>query len=320
VALAPLGLVVGLAAFAQEGTPPAPPDVGPDAAPDLEAMAKLAQPGPHHERLARAAGTWSVSGKFWMAEGQPPMESMGESTITPVLGGRFMKHEYTSSFMDQPFIGLGLDGYDNLKQKYVSLWTDTWGTGFYLMEGTLDPKTGVITMLGEWPNPAGGTMKVKSESRHNDDGSMTYAMFDEKGGAWHKTMELVYRRNGPTKEAALQLLRDVLAALEAKDTKKAASYFALPAKAPLAEVEKELGRFIERRHISAAGIQILGERGKWGRLEQAFGPEEAARVAKSYEFDVEAAWGFSLGRAAAAFVWDGKTLKVAIFDDIGTLE
>ena len=38
--------------------------------------------------------------------------------------------------MGQPFSGVGIDGYDNLRKKYVTTWIDTMGTGIFSMEGT----------------------------------------------------------------------------------------------------------------------------------------------------------------------------------------
>jgi hypothetical protein len=42
--------------------------------------------------------------------------------------------------------GLGLNGYDNLQRKYVTVWVDTLGTGIFVMEGTASPDGETITL------------------------------------------------------------------------------------------------------------------------------------------------------------------------------
>ena len=63
------------------------------------------------------------------------------------LGGRFLEERVQSSFMGQPFSGIGYTGYDNVKKKYVSTWMDNMGTMIMVMEGTPDPAGKVYKTL-----------------------------------------------------------------------------------------------------------------------------------------------------------------------------
>ena len=164
---------------------------------------KSGTPGEHHASMQEMVGTWDVAGKFWMQPGQPPMESKGESTFTSILGGRYVQHEHTSQFGDKPFEGFGIDGYDNMKEKHIAFWIDSFGTSFYPMEGTCEDDHSVVTLFGEWPEPAtGGTMLVKSVSREVDADTVVYEMYirHSEEEEWHQNMELTYTRQKEEKK------------------------------------------------------------------------------------------------------------------------
>lgn len=157
---------------------------------DMAAWAEANKTNDHHAHLAKTVGEWKVLGKFWMGPGEP-METEGASTVESILDGRYVKHSYNSSFAGAPFSGLGIDGYDNAKEKYVSLWIDNMSTGFCLMEGFREENT--ITSFGTMPGMGGQVREVKSVSVYEDD-SMTFSMFDKNGDTWTKNMELQYKR------------------------------------------------------------------------------------------------------------------------------
>ena len=47
---------------------------------------------------------------------------------------------------DMQFKGMGVEGYDNVKKKFVSSWIDNMGTGIQFSEGTYDPATKTFTL------------------------------------------------------------------------------------------------------------------------------------------------------------------------------
>ena len=104
-------------------------------------------PGAAHKNLAGMEGTWTAKVKSWMSPGAPPMENDGTSESKMALGGRFLEERVQSSFMGQPFSGIGYTGYDNVKKKYVSTWMDNMGTMIMVMEGTPDPAGKVYKTL-----------------------------------------------------------------------------------------------------------------------------------------------------------------------------
>lgn len=130
--------------------------------PAIEAMIKAGAPGPEHQRLAALAGNWTGTVKMWMEPGKPPMEEACSAERKLILGGRFLHEEVKSRFMGQPFAGLGLTGYDNLKKKYTSIWVDSVGTGISSAEGSADASGKVLTFIREETDPVSGK-KTKSK-------------------------------------------------------------------------------------------------------------------------------------------------------------
>ncbi len=124
--------------------------------PMIEAMIKAGTPGPEHQRLAALAGSWTGTVKMWMEPGKPPLEEACTAERKLILGGRFLHEEVKSRFMGQPFTGLGLTGYDNLKKKYTSIWVDNMGTGISSAEGSADAGGKVLTFIREETDPVSG--------------------------------------------------------------------------------------------------------------------------------------------------------------------
>jgi hypothetical protein len=122
----------------------------------MELYKQLGTPGEPHKLFASLAGSWTTTTKEWMEPGKPPTESTGSAEMKMLLDGRFLYQEYNSQMMGQPFSGVGIDAYDNLRKKYVTAWVDTMGTGIFIMEGTASADGKTITLRGQHGEPGGG--------------------------------------------------------------------------------------------------------------------------------------------------------------------
>jgi hypothetical protein len=102
---------------------------------DMQAMMAAGTPGEMHKRLAQDVGTWSTKSQMWMQPGAEPMECVGTATVKPLMDGRYIQVEMSGEMpgMGQ-FNGVGIYGYDNVKQEFVSCWFDNHSTG--IMNGT----------------------------------------------------------------------------------------------------------------------------------------------------------------------------------------
>lgn len=164
----------------------------------MQKWMELATPGPQHERLARRVGQWEHKVKAWCDPdpNAPPMETTGMTEVELILGGRFVMDHASGQFNGQPFEGIGLCGYDNLKKKYVSIWVDTMSTGMMISEGEGDEHGKVITYEGHYTDPMTASEKtVKTVETSIDENTWKMEMFEMRPDAGEvKTFEIVYTR------------------------------------------------------------------------------------------------------------------------------
>ena len=161
----------------------------------MEMYKKLATPGEPHKLFASLAGSWTTKNKEWMDPAKPPTESTGSAEMKMLLDGRFLYQEYTGEMMGQPFSGIGIDAYDNIRKKYVTMWIDTMGTGIFMMEGTASPDGKTITLMGQHEEPGGGQMTHRAIWTIVNSNTQTFEMYGaHHGGKEMKMMEITYTR------------------------------------------------------------------------------------------------------------------------------
>ncbi|MGH8507531.1 MAG: DUF1579 domain-containing protein [Gammaproteobacteria bacterium] len=184
-------VLVAFAAVAKEKQAEKPMD--PQAM--MELYTKLATPGEPHKLFASLAGSWTTKTKEWMEPNKPPMESTGTAEMKMLLGGRYLHQEFTGHMMGQPYSGIGINGYDNLRKRSVSTWIDTMGTGIFSMEGTGSADGKIITLKGQHAEPGGGYMTHRAIWKIVDSNTQTFDMYGtHHGGKEMKMMEITYTR------------------------------------------------------------------------------------------------------------------------------
>jgi hypothetical protein len=130
-----------------------------------------------------------------MEPGKPPTESTGTAEMKMLLDGRFLYQEYNAQMMGQPFSGIGIDAYDNLRKRYVTVWLDTMSTGVFTMEGTASADGKTITLKGQHGEPGGGHMTHRAVWKIIDSDSQTFDMYGSHHGAKEtKMLEITYSR------------------------------------------------------------------------------------------------------------------------------
>lgn len=158
-----------------------------------------ATPGAPHKRLASMAGKWTYTSKFWQSAEAKPEESKGTSNIKMILGGRFMQHEVKGKAMGMPFDGMGLTGYDNVKEEYNTLWIDSMGTAMMTGKGKFDESTQTLTDKGEFSCPIADDKEqdFRGEWKIIDKNNMVYALYSAgmvDDGPEFKNMEMIFKR------------------------------------------------------------------------------------------------------------------------------
>src|SRR6266581_3826941 len=151
--------------FAQAQTPapatsPAAASAQPDQAEMMKQMMELAKLNENHKLLADLIGTWSYTVKMWMNPdpNAKPEVSKGTAVRKSMMDGRYVVMDVTGKMQmpgpdgkmkDVTFKGMGLEGYDNVKKKFVDSCVDNMGTGIESAEGTYDPGTKTFTYTAE---------------------------------------------------------------------------------------------------------------------------------------------------------------------------
>lgn len=163
--------------------------------PVMEAYMKAAQTGPFHANLKPLAGSWNCEVKMFMAPGEPTV-TKGTSERKWILDGRFLQETHNGTFMDKPFTGMGISGYDNITKKYVHSWIDSMGTGIMLSTGTADSSGKTFTYTSENPNPLTGQMeKMRMVTKILGDDKHTFEMYGPgPDGKEMKHMEIAYTK------------------------------------------------------------------------------------------------------------------------------
>jgi hypothetical protein len=193
---------------AAETSPVTPPSGSPSAE-DMQKMMtqmmELGKPGENHKLLADLAGNWTYTIKMWMNPdpNAKPEESKGTAVRKSMMDGRFFVVDVTGK-MEMPgadgkkkemtFKGMGIDGYDNVKKKFVGAWIDNMGTGVMMSQGDYDPATKTFTYASEYEAIPGMKQKIREVIKIVDKDHHTFEWYEDRGGQEVKTMEIAYTR------------------------------------------------------------------------------------------------------------------------------
>jgi len=146
------------------------------------------KPGPEHKMLQRFEGDWDATVAMAGAESKATAKyKMG-------LGGFWLSQDFKGEFGGQKFHGKGTTGYDPLRKKYVSTWTDSMSPTLIVMEGKFDKDGKTYTETGEGPGMDGKLTKLKSVLRFKDKDTLLFTMYTVQNGEEQEMMKITYRR------------------------------------------------------------------------------------------------------------------------------
>jgi Protein of unknown function (DUF1579) len=171
----------------------------------MKQMTELSKLNENHKLLSSLDGTWDFKIKFWMNPdpNAPPQESKGTAMRKSIMGGRYAVMDVSSKMQmpdadgrmkDVQFKGMGIDGYDNVKQKFVASWIDNMTTGIEFAEGTYDPATKTLIYTSEMEAIPGMKTQVRQVLKLADKDHMNFEWYENRGGQEVKTMEIAYTR------------------------------------------------------------------------------------------------------------------------------
>jgi hypothetical protein len=173
----------------------------------MKQMTELSKLNENHKLLSSLDGNWNFTIKMWWNPdpNAKPQESKGTANRKTVMGGRYVMMDVTGKMQmpgedgkmkDAQFKGMGLEGYDNVKKKFVSSWIDNMGTGIQFSEGTYDPATKTFTYTSEMEPMPGMKSQTREIIKIADNNHMALEWYENHGGGEKKTMEINYTRAG----------------------------------------------------------------------------------------------------------------------------
>lgn len=171
----------------------------------MQQMMEMSKLNENHKLLSSLDGDWDYTGKMWMDGNNSgtPQEFKGTATRKTIMGGRYVTMDVNGMMQmpgedgkpkDTEFNGMGLEGYDNVKKKFVASWIDNMGTGIEFSEGKYDPATKAFTYSMEMEPMPGMKTKVREVVKIVDDSHMTLEWYETHGGKEKKTMEIDYTK------------------------------------------------------------------------------------------------------------------------------
>jgi hypothetical protein len=106
--------------------------------------------------LASRAGRWTGTSRLQDPHNQLQDESRSTLTITPVLGGRFVRCDYDWAYRGQTQEGSYLIGHEVASNTITAYWADTWHMGDKAMvcRGPIGPGES-LSVRGSYEAPPG---------------------------------------------------------------------------------------------------------------------------------------------------------------------
>ncbi len=151
----------------------------------------------YHRWLGQLIGKWSLTTKImWVPDG-PPSESSGEAEIEWKVKDKWLSWVSNSNMMGMSMTMYAIQGYDNFKQKFVSMTFDNQTTAAYRWEGNLDQTGTMLNFWGTVDEPMTGEhdKAAKSVIRIISEDKFVHEVHDLTiGGDKTLVMETIYSR------------------------------------------------------------------------------------------------------------------------------
>jgi hypothetical protein len=202
--VAPVSAAAPISATTTTATAAAQPS-GEDMQKMMAQMMELAKTGENHKLLAEMAGSWAYKVTMWMDPKGKPQESKGTATRKAIMDGRYMLAEHSGKFQmpgadgkmkDMNFKGMAIEGYDNVKKKFVNAWIDNMGTMILNSEGTYDAASKTFTYTANCEMMPGMPVKIREVIKITDKDHHLFEWYEDRGQGEAKTMEIAYTRSG----------------------------------------------------------------------------------------------------------------------------
>ncbi len=149
-----------------------------------------------HQKLSLLAGEWEGVTQTWFEPHKVEDESVISGTIRPILDGRFMLYEYSSSFKGKPTSGMAIIGYSIGNAAYQCAWVDSFHMGTGILFSTGGETEKLFSVLGSYggagiPEPWGWRTEIEMLT---DKRMIITAYNISPNGESQKATETIYNR------------------------------------------------------------------------------------------------------------------------------
>jgi hypothetical protein len=161
-----------------------------------------------HRRLARMAGEWEGVYRLWFERDMLAAESGQRGSLRPLLGGRFLLHEYEWEFDGRRYAGVAIIGYHIDEKRWECAWVDSFHTGSSILFSQTASRTAsqvangaepdhftVLGSYGDGQTPPGPRWGWRTEIEQPDDDHLVITMTNiSPEGEEAKAVEVEYAR------------------------------------------------------------------------------------------------------------------------------
>ena len=147
--------------------------------------------------LVSRTGVWRGTNTLHDSNSGRPDESPSALVVVPMLGGKFVRLDYTWAHQGEPQEGSLLLGFDPKTGEVAGHWIDTWHMGRKVMvcRGPT-PIGGTISIEGSYAAPLGPDWGWRIEITPEDGKAIRIAHFNlDPDGKEEPAVEAVYQRS-----------------------------------------------------------------------------------------------------------------------------